>query len=96
VTTVKDVALIHDPSLLQSPELVQSVTAVTRLVLENARMHAELRARIDTEPRPLADLTARELEVLKLIADGRTDRPKDSALENRRVHAVLTFLRSQS
>jgi DNA-binding NarL/FixJ family response regulator len=122
VTTVKDVALIHDPSLLQSPELVQSVTAVTRLVLENARMHAEPRARIDTEPRPLADLTARELEVLKLIADGRTDRgvaqalyvtpktveahvrsifrkldlPTDSALENRRVHAVLTFLRSQS
>jgi DNA-binding NarL/FixJ family response regulator len=69
---------------------------------------------------PLAELTARELEVLALLAEGRTDRgiarqlfitpktveahvrsifrklrlPTDPA-ENRRVHAVLTFLREQ-
>ena len=69
---------------------------------------------------PLADLTARELEVLALLAEGRTDRgiaeelyvtPKTvethvrsilrkldlpaGATENRRVHAVLKFLRAR-
>jgi DNA-binding NarL/FixJ family response regulator len=69
---------------------------------------------------PLADLTTRELEVLALIAEGRTDRgiaqqlyvtPKTveahvrsilrkldlpaGATENRRVHAVLKFLRAR-
>jgi DNA-binding NarL/FixJ family response regulator len=70
---------------------------------------------------PLADLTAREREVLSLIAEGRTDRgigqllyvtPKtveahvrsifrkldlpSDASDNRRVHAVLAYLRAQS
>lgn len=70
---------------------------------------------------PLAELTAREREVLALMAQGRTDRgiaetlfvtrktvethvrsilrklalPED-ARENRRVHAVLAFLRAES
>ena len=68
----------------------------------------------------LAELTARELEVLALLAEGRTDRgiaralyvtpktveahvrsifrklglPADTT-ENRRVHAVLAFLRAR-
>jgi serine/threonine-protein kinase PknK len=66
-------------------------------------------------------LTTRELEVLTLLAEGRTDRgiasslyvtPKtveahvrsifrkldlpSDAMENRRVHAVITFLRAHS
>lgn len=70
---------------------------------------------------PLAELTAREREVLALMAQGRTDRGigeelfitrktveahirsilrkldlPDDARENRRVHAVLTFLRAQT
>jgi DNA-binding NarL/FixJ family response regulator len=115
-----EVRIVHDSSL--DPELVRSAEAAARLALENARMHAELRARIDAKPKPLADLTPRELEVLALIADGRTDRgiaqalyvtpktveahvrsifrkldlPADAALENRRVHAVLAFLRAQA
>jgi DNA-binding CsgD family transcriptional regulator len=114
------VTIVHDPSL--DPELVRSAEAAARLAFENARMHAELKARIETKPKPLAGLTPRELEVLALIADGRTDRgiarelyvtpktveahirsifrkldlPADAALENRRVHAVLAFLRSQA
>lgn len=113
------VNIVHDPSL--DPELVRSAEAAARLALENARMHAELKARIKARPQPLADLTPRELEVLALIADGRTDRgiaqalyvtpktveahvrsifrkldlPADAALENRRVHAVLTYLRAR-
>jgi DNA-binding NarL/FixJ family response regulator len=115
-----DATIVHDPSL--DPELARSAEAAARLALENARMHEELRARIEAKPQPLADLTPRELEVLALIADGRTDRgiaqalyvtpktveshvrnifrkldlPADAALENRRVHAVLAFLRSQA
>ena len=76
-------------------------------------------SRSASSARDLADLTSRELEVLALIAEGRTDRgiakelyvtpktveahvrsifrkldlPTDST-ENRRVHAVLTFLRA--
>jgi DNA-binding NarL/FixJ family response regulator len=70
---------------------------------------------------PLAELTSRELEVLALVAEGRTDRGiakelflsiktveahirsilrkldlPTEATENRRVHAVLTFLRTNA
>jgi signal transduction histidine kinase len=44
-------ALIHDPALAENDELVQSVCAAAALTLENARLQAELRAR-------LADLQA--------------------------------------
>jgi DNA-binding CsgD family transcriptional regulator len=74
-----------------------------------------------TQSGALAELTTRELEVLALLAEGRTDRgiasalyvtpktveahvrsifrkldlPSDATMENRRVHAVLAFLRSR-
>jgi DNA-binding NarL/FixJ family response regulator len=92
------------------------------------RRHAEgdqLRVDFVTAPTQrgaLAELTTRELEVLALLAEGRTDRgiasalyvtpktveahvrsifrkldlPADATMENRRVHAVLTFLRTRS
>jgi signal transduction histidine kinase len=44
-------ALIHDPALADNSELVRSVCAAAALTLENARLQAELRAR-------LADLQA--------------------------------------
>ena len=138
LTTVDDVALVHDPSLLENPALIQSATAAARLALVNARLQAELRAQLEsrrnteggqlradfltapTERGALAELTTRELEVLALVAEGRTDRgiakalyitpktveahirsvfrkldlPADSTLENRRVHAVLMYLRA--
>jgi signal transduction histidine kinase len=40
-------ALIHDESLLRDPELVDAVCAAARLALENERLQAELRARLD-------------------------------------------------
>ena len=39
-------ALIHDPALAENGELVQSVCAAAGLTLENARLQAELRARL--------------------------------------------------
>ena len=89
------------------------------------RESGQLRADFVTAPRDqdaLAELTTRELEVLSLIAEGRTDRgiaqalyvtpktveahvrsifrkldlPADATMENRRVHAVLTFLRTRA
>jgi signal transduction histidine kinase len=40
-------ALVHDPALSDEPELVESVCAAAALTLENERLQAELRARLD-------------------------------------------------
>jgi signal transduction histidine kinase len=40
-------ALIHDPALLDEPELLDGVTAAAGIALENGRLNAELRARLE-------------------------------------------------
>jgi signal transduction histidine kinase len=40
-------ALIHDPSLEDEPQLLDAVSAAAAIALENARLHAELRASLD-------------------------------------------------
>ncbi len=40
-------ALVHDPALLDEPDLLDAVTAAAGIALENARLHAELRARLE-------------------------------------------------
>jgi signal transduction histidine kinase len=40
-------ALVHDVSLRDEPELLDAVTAAAGFALENARLHAELRARLE-------------------------------------------------
>jgi signal transduction histidine kinase len=40
-------ALIHDPALLDEPELLDGVQAAAGIAIENARLHAELRARLE-------------------------------------------------
>src|SRR6266508_701525 len=40
-------ALLHDPALADEPELLDAVTAAARIALDNGRLHAELRARLD-------------------------------------------------
>jgi signal transduction histidine kinase len=40
-------ALVHDPVLRDEPELLEAVTAGAGIALENAQLHAELRARLD-------------------------------------------------
>lgn len=39
-------AFVHDASLLEDPKLVESAGAAARLALENARLHADLRAQL--------------------------------------------------
>ncbi len=40
-------ALVHDVSLREEPELLEAVTAAAAFALENERLHAELRARLE-------------------------------------------------
>jgi signal transduction histidine kinase len=40
-------ALIHDPALADEPELLDAVSAAAGIALENGRLHAELRARLE-------------------------------------------------
>ena len=40
-------ALIHDPALADEPELLGAVRAAAGIALENARLHAELQARLE-------------------------------------------------
>jgi signal transduction histidine kinase len=53
VTTLVDrngtpvAALVHDPSLSQEPELLDAVGAAAAIAVENARLEAELLARVD-------------------------------------------------
>jgi DNA-binding NarL/FixJ family response regulator len=102
--------------IVDPPALIAAMKRVAsgELVVEPALVE-EL---VDAPSDPLADLTAREREILALMAQGRTDRGIREALwlsqktveshtrsifrkldlpttpsDNRRVHAVLTFLR---
>ncbi len=40
-------ALVHDPALRDEPELLDAVGAAAAIALENGRLHAELRARLE-------------------------------------------------
>src|SRR4029453_5367322 len=40
-------ALIHDRALKNEPELLHAVSAAAGIALENGRLHAELRARVE-------------------------------------------------
>jgi DNA-binding NarL/FixJ family response regulator len=102
--------------IVDIPALVEALTRLTRgeCVIEPSLVE-EL---VNAQPDPLTELTAREREVLALMAEGRTDRGVREALflsqktveshirsifrklnlpatpnDNRRVHAVLTYLR---
>jgi DNA-binding CsgD family transcriptional regulator len=132
VVLMHDESLLQEPELVRSaaaaarlPLENARMQAELRAQLERRREQEGSQARLDFVTAPadrdaLAELTTRELEVLALVAEGRTDRgiaqalyvtpktveahirsifrkldlPADSTLENRRVHAVLTFLRS--
>ena len=131
VALVHDASLLEGPQLVQSAGAAARLAlenarlqAELRAQLERRREAEGAQLRVDFVTAPgehdaLSELTTRELEVLALLAEGRTDRgiaqtlyiaPKTveahvrsifrkldlpaEATENRRVHAVLAFLRS--
>ena len=62
-------AILHDAALLEDRELLEAAASAARLTL-----------RRPAAPAPLDELTAREREVLALLAEGRTDRGIAQAL----------------
>jgi DNA-binding CsgD family transcriptional regulator len=130
---IYDSSLLEDPALVAGAGAAARLAlenarlqAELRAHLQRRREREDGQLRVDfvtgpTERDALAELTTRELEVLTLLAEGRTDRgiasslyvtPKtveahvrsifrkldlpSDAMENRRVHAVITFLRAHS
>jgi signal transduction histidine kinase len=78
-------ALIHDPSLNDEPELLAAVTAAAGIALENARLNAELHARLDElrgSRARIVEATQRERQRLERdLHDGAQQRLVALALE---------------
>jgi signal transduction histidine kinase len=69
-------AVVHDASLLDQPELIQSVGAAAALSLENERLDAELRARIDEVRRSRARLIVAEEAARRRLERSLHDGPQ--------------------
>jgi signal transduction histidine kinase len=75
---VRVVALVHDPVVKDEPELLEAVCTAAGFALENERLHAELRARLDelvasrTRLVQVADAERRRLE--RNLHDGAQQR----------------------
>jgi signal transduction histidine kinase len=71
-------ALIHDPALNEEPDLLEASNAAAGIALENARLHAELRARLEElrESRArIIDVSQRERQRLERdLHDGAQQR----------------------
>ena len=80
-------AIIHDTSLDDEPELVQSAAAAARLALENARLHAEVRAQLvqvqESRRRIVAAGDEQRRRIERDIHDGAQQRLVALALELR-------------
>ena len=86
-------ALIHDPGLKDEPELLAAVTAAANIALENARLHVDLRARLEE----LAGSRARVIEagqrerqrLERNLHDGAQQRLIALSLELKRLEKAL-------
>ena len=80
-------AIIHDPSLDEEPELVRSAGTAARLALENARLHAEVRAQLvqvqESRRRIVAAGDEQRRRIERDIHDGAQQRLVALALELR-------------
>ena len=85
--------LIHDPTLREEPKLVEAVAAAARLALVNARLHAEVRAQLETVHESRARLvTAADEERRRIerdLHDGAQQRLVALALELRSAQRQL-------
>jgi signal transduction histidine kinase len=79
--------LVHDPSLQEEPKLVEAVAAAARMALVNARLHAEVRAQLETVKESRARIaTAADEERRRIerdLHDGAQQRLVALALELR-------------
>jgi signal transduction histidine kinase len=86
-------ALVHDASLRDAPGLLEAVTSAAGLALENERLHAELRARVDDLRESRArlveagDAERRRLE--RNLHDGAQQRLVTMALHLRLIESKL-------
>jgi signal transduction histidine kinase len=85
--------LVHDPTLLDEPKLVEGVAAAARFALVNARLHAEVRAQLETVKESRARLAAAADEERRRIErdlhDGAQQRLVALALELRSAQRKL-------
>ena len=85
--------LVHDPTLRDEPKLVEAVAAAARLALVNARLHAEVRAQLETVTESRARLvTAADEERRRIerdLHDGAQQRLVALALELRSAQRAL-------
>jgi signal transduction histidine kinase len=85
--------LVHDPSLRDEPKLVEAVAAAARLALVNARLHAEVRAQLETVKESRARIvTAADDERRRIerdLHDGAQQRLVALALELRSIQRGL-------
>jgi signal transduction histidine kinase len=85
--------LVHDPSLRDEPKLVEAVAAAARLALVNARLHAEVRAQLETVQESRARIvTAQDEERRRIerdLHDGAQQRLVALALELRSAQRAL-------
>ena len=80
-------ALVHDPSLLDDPKLIDAAGAAARLALENARLHADVRAQLaevqDSRRRIVTAGDERARQIERNLHDGAQQRLVALALELR-------------
>jgi signal transduction histidine kinase len=85
--------LVHDPTLREEPKLVEAVAAAARLALVNARLHAEVRAQLETVQESRARIVSAADEERRRIErdlhDGAQQRLVALALELRAAHRQL-------
>lgn len=85
--------LVHDPTLRDEPKLVEAVAAAARLTLVNARLHAEVRAQLETVKESRTRLaTAADDERRRIerdLHDGAQQRLVALALELRSAQKAL-------
>jgi signal transduction histidine kinase len=85
--------LVHDPTLRDEPKLVEAVAAAARLALVNARLHAEVRAQLETVQESRARIvTAADEERRRIerdLHDGAQQRLVALALELRSAQRQL-------
>ncbi len=85
--------LVHDPTLREEPKLVEAVAAAARLSLVNARLHAEVRAQLETVQESRARIVSAADEERRRIErdlhDGAQQRLVALALELRSAQRQL-------